>query len=255
MVPVGNPIDPLPTHARLADIEGSNRQWDDQTDISEAGVVHDLGNLIQVATSAISVIARNPDMPTAQSGPMLERARSCLDQAGALVRKNIGLVRGRSIAGSDSTDIAACLDDVATLVEAMGEPGLALKFDIEPGLPRARCEAMGLQNAVLNLVFNARDAMPAGGLVTVAAQLDSDCTGVELQVIDTGIGMSRATIVRAFEPFFTTKSDGLGGVGLAMVHRFVRDAGGDIALESKRGVGTRVTLRLPAVPHASLHRS
>jgi signal transduction histidine kinase len=71
-------------------------------------------------------------------------------------------------------------------------------------------------------------------------------TGVEVSIADDGMGMSALTIACAFDPFFTTKSDGLGGVGLPMVERFVRDAGGDIRIESERGLGTTVTLRLPA---------
>jgi signal transduction histidine kinase len=216
-----------------------------RADITEAGLVHDLGNLIQVAAAALAIVARNPEMPRPEAGSILARAQASLDKAGALVRRNIGLVRARSLAGAESTDVATCLDDVATLVEALGECGLDIELAIEPDLPHARCDPMGLQNAILNLVFNARDAMPGGGCVAIHAAASARL-GVDIQVADTGIGMSSATIARAFEPFFTTKGDGLGGVGLPMVMHFVREAGGEIAVDSAPGEGTCITLRLPA---------
>jgi signal transduction histidine kinase len=82
-----------------------------------------------------------------------------------------------------------------------------------------------------------------------AAPLPQGLTGtmVEIRVTDEGVGMTRSTIARAFAPFFTTKSEGLGGVGLPMVDRFVRGAGGEILIDSEPGVGTTIALRLPAL--------
>jgi signal transduction histidine kinase len=248
-----------PTTSSQASIhrEGPDSRENGRSALAEAGLVHDLGNLIQVAASAISVVARHPEMPRTQAEPMLERARTCLDRAGMLVRRNIGLVRGRSIAGSENADVAACIDDVATLVEALAERRITLELAVEPNLPPVRCDPMGLQNAVLNLVFNARDAMPGGGCIAISAAVSTNAAGaeVEIHVADTGVGMSRATMTRAFEPFFTTKGDGLGGVGLPMVSRFVREAGGHVSIESVLGQGTRVILRLPAFDRPALPRS
>ena len=217
--------------------------------IGVAGAMHDLGNLIQVASSAIALIARHPEMPPAQSSRMLAQARTCLDHAGIMARRNLGLIRDRGLPDAPVCSAAGCLGDVAALIEAMGEPGLLVEVEVEPDLPGIACDPMGLQNAVLNLVFNARDAMFGRGRVAISAQTHSKDPGgaVEIHVTDHGIGMSRATISRAFAPFFTTKSDGLGGVGLPMVDRFVRNAGGEIVIESEPGVGTTVILRLPAV--------
>ncbi len=221
----------------------------DDSAIAATGLVHDLGNLIQIAYSAINIIARTPDMPVVHSGPILHRARTCLEHAGALVRQNIELARDRAISGERS-DVAACLSEVAGLVIAMDEQGLVLETDIEPDLPNVRCDPTGLRRAVLNLVFNARDAVAGGGFIVLAARsLPSGRrpTGVEIRVVDNGVGMSAATIARIFDPFFTTKSDGLGGIGLPMVERFVRDSGGEIAIDSEPGLGTTVALRLPAI--------
>jgi len=163
-------------------------------------------------------------------------------------RQNIELARDRAIPGACS-DVATCLSEVAALVIAMDEPGVILETDIEPRLPDLRCDPIGLRRALLNLVFNARDAVADGGFIVIAARSirsDQQPTAVEIRVVDNGVGMSAATIARIFDPFFTTKADGLGGIGLPMVERFVRDAGGEIAIDSEPGLGTTMALRLPA---------
>jgi signal transduction histidine kinase len=219
-----------------------------ETHLANAGIVHDLGNLIQIAASAVNIVARSPTMPTEHSRPILHRATICLEQAGALVRQTIGIARDGAATLGDCC-VTACLADVAALVEAMDEPGLALEIDIERELPRALCDPLGLRSAVLNLVFNARDAMAGIGLVAIRGRAIS-CglagISVEISVTDNGVGMSPATVARALDPFFTTKSNGLGGVGLPMVERFVREAGGTISIASEPGIGTAVALRLPA---------
>lgn len=213
--------------------------------IAAAGAIHDLGNLIQIAFSAINIVSRTPDMPAIHSGPVLARAKASLEQAGAIVRQCISQVRDRA----DDTSVLECVVDVVALIETMDQTAFALEFDIEPGLAKVDCDAIELRRAVLNLVFNARDAIAGDGVVRIEARTiwrDSDAIGVELRVADNGVGMSPATIARAFDPFFTTKNDGLGGVGLPMVERFVRGAGGNITIESELAVGTTVSMRLPA---------
>ncbi|MGH6617397.1 sensor histidine kinase [Sphingomonas sp.] len=213
--------------------------------LATAGIVHDLGNLIQIASAAINIVERSPHMAPADSGPMLHRARVSLEHAGAIVRQNVGHLRDRAMAVLRS-DVAACLADVVTLVGAMDGPGLILDLDIAPDLPAVRCDPTGLRRAVLNLVLNARDAMGGNGIVSIDARALGHGE-VELRVLDDGVGMSRARLARVFDPFFTTKTDGLGGIGLPMVERFVRDADGTIAIESELGIGTTITLRLPAI--------
>lgn len=211
-------------------------------------VVHDLGNLIQIASSAISVVARSPDMPAIHAAPMLRRARNCLDHAGALVRQSMGGLRDAVIAG-DCSNVAACLDEVAALLDGLCEPDISVELDVAMGLPEVRCDPAALQSTVLNLALNAREAISGSGTIIIRGRAIASgkvATGVEISVADDGMGMSAATIACAFDPFFTTKTDGLGGVGLPMVERFVRDAQGEIRIESERGLGTTVSLRLPA---------
>ena len=219
-------------------------------DLSAAGAVHDLGNLIQVASAAINILTRTPDMPAIHALPMLARARASLEEAGAIVRQTLGLLRDDAPAVEDA-NVMACLVDVATLVETMDEPGFAIEIDVAPGLPWVRCDPVGLRRAVLNLVFNARDAMAGNGTVSIDARpVSHGVSGVEIHVADDGVGMSTDTLARIFDRFFTTKADGLGGIGLPMVERFVRAAGGEVSVDSAPGIGTTVTMRLPAITRA-----
>ena len=211
-----------------------------------AGVIHDLGNLIQIATSAVTILAGNPRVHTTDLEPVLAGARTSLERAGVLVRRTAGVMRERS-PSFEYVSLADCLEDIKALTRISWVH--QLNATISSDVPPVRCDRLSLENALLNLLFNARDAMPDGGVIYLQAAAVSDEAGttfVELRVTDSGIGMKPETIERAFEPFFTTKPDGLGGIGLPMVRRFADEAGGDVSIESAFGVGTTVMLRLPA---------
>ncbi|NYT41451.1 ATP-binding protein [Sphingomonas sp. R-74633] len=213
--------------------------------VAAAGVLHDLGNLIQIASSALNILARTPEMAGTHREPILHRARTSLDHAGTIVRQCVVHARDTAEAPPRS-DIAGCLADIAALILADEEPSVALDIALPGDLPDIACDPIGLRRAVLNLVFNARDAMGGKGRVRIEARAVAG--SVDLRVGDHGIGMPPATLARVFDPFFTTKRDGLGGIGLPMVERFVRGAGGNVSIESEPGIGTLVTLRLPALP-------
>jgi signal transduction histidine kinase len=165
-----------------------------------------------------------------------------------LVRATVG----RAASGHrkpERASVSACLAEVENLVQSASETNIRLEVRVERDLPAAICDPLGLQNAILNLVFNARDAMPDGGLVSISAApvVQDPETIVELRVEDSGIGMTRETVLRAFDLFFTTKGTGLGGVGLPMVKDFAERHGGSVDIESAFGSGTTVILRLPAM--------
>jgi signal transduction histidine kinase len=216
--------------------------------ISAAEVVHDLGILIQVAASALNVIARSPE---AASGSALEhvvaRARMSLQRAGTLVQQTIRLASAGS-ATVESVNLIACLFEVRALLESTWDSNIRIEMQANSDLPLVTCNREDLQSAMMNLLFNARDAMPTGGVISIIVAVTYEGhvqTEIELRISDNGLGMTPETMRRAFEPFFTTKSTGLGGLGLPMVKRFVQDAEGRLDIESEPGVGTTVTLRLP----------
>jgi CheY-like chemotaxis protein len=142
------------------------------------------------------------------------------------------------------------------LVASTSGPQIRIETRLDEALPYARADANQLEMAVLNLAVNARDAMPGGGALTIAASARSVAAGevaglaegryVRLSVGDTGTGMDEATLERAVEPFFSTKGVGRGtGLGLSMVHGLAAQLGGALTLESRVGEGTVAALWLP----------
>jgi CheY-like chemotaxis protein len=147
---------------------------------------------------------------------------------------------------------------------AVGET-VRLSFQLDAGVDPVRIDPAQFESAVLNLIVNARDAMPEGGAITVRTrneQLDSEAADalsiqpgayVSVAVSDTGGGIDADTLSHAFEPFFTTKEVGKGsGLGLSQVYGFVRSAGGAVAIDTTVGVGTTVTLHLPRSSDAAV---
>lgn len=221
-----------------------------RTEQPTAGVVHDLGNLIQVASSALNRVARDPSVSTAPAlEPVIASARTALQRAGALVRETIGRA-AEAPRDIEHTDLSSCLAEVEALIRCACEPHIRLEVRVGSDLPAAKCDRLGLQNAILNLVFNARDAMPDGGAISIDAAMTGHGRAalIEVRVADSGIGMTQETMARAFDPFFTTKCPGLGGIGLPMVKHFAELHDGSVEIDSSLGSGTTVILRLPAAP-------
>lgn len=212
------------------------------------GVVHDLGNLIQVAMSALNIISRSPEMdPGSPLEPVVASAGASLRRAGVLVQQTMRLaLDGRS--ATEPVDVYACLTEIEELVRATWQRGIAVELYASQALPVLTCNRVGLQSALMNLLLNARDALPNGGVISLIATTiygDGIAPEIELRVSDNGFGMTEDVLRRASDPFFTTKVSGLGGLGLPMVKRFAQEAGGRLYLESEPGRGTVATLRLP----------
>jgi signal transduction histidine kinase len=220
-----------------------------------AGIVHDLGNLIQIASSAVSIVARSPRIRDANLESVISGATISLERAATLVRRGIGVAR-ESVAAPERVSVADCLSEVEALTYIGWGPHVRVEIHTEGNLPDVNCDRLALQNAVLNLVFNARDAMPDGGVIAVRAEAIAfgQAEAVLIHVTDQGVGMTPETMDRALDLFFTTKSDGLGGVGLPMVEHFAREAGGRLLIESEFGAGTTATLQLPSIASAR-HRA
>lgn len=212
------------------------------------GFAHDLGNLLQAASSAINIIEREASAQAGHVRRAVEGAKLSIANAGELVRRALE-GRRKEVDREAGTDVSKCFADIATVVGGCLDRPSSFEFIVEAELPRAACDELSLYNATLNLVLNARDAAGQDGRVSVQARSlvdDAADRWIEISVADDGIGMTPATIALAFEPFFTTKCAGLGGIGLPMVERFVTAARGAIAIDSEPGTGTIVRMRLPA---------
>jgi len=143
-------------------------------------------------------------------------------------------------------EVGVLLAEIATEVGATLGPDTSLDIIVTPAALRLHCSRERLRDAVIQLIANAREALPRGGTISVAvAPHHHGPQAVELRIVDDGIGMARDTLQRAVEPFFTTKSTGLGGLGLTIVSHFADEIGGNFDLHSELGVGTRATLLVP----------
>ncbi|RCS21947.1 ATP-binding protein [Phyllobacterium salinisoli] len=214
---------------------------------AKAGVVHDLGNLIQIAVSALNRISWDSGVSIAPAlEPVIASARTALDQAGALVRETIGEAQ-ESDRENEYASVSACLTEVETLIRCAWD-NIHLEVRVGPDLPSVKCDRLSLQAAVLNLVLNAHDAMPEGGPISIDAMATlqgSKETLIELRVADSGIEMAQETMAHPFDPLFTTKVTDLGSIGLPTVKRFADKFGGSVDVENTLGAGTTVILRLP----------
>jgi two-component sensor histidine kinase len=215
------------------------------------GTIHDLRNLLQILSSGVNVAESRIEQGRADEVPeILGKIGRSVEKASALLRQMVRIPPSPVEAKSaiDIGEMLATLD--ASLRWALG-PSSELVIAVAPDLPPVCCVEGELENVVLNLVINARDAMPDGGRavieVTRGARSDAGA-GVILRIHDTGIGMDPGVAAKAFEPYFTTKGSNAGtGLGLAMVSAFVRSLGGSARIEQTSAKGTTFALHLPTL--------
>ena len=221
--------------------------------VAAAVIAHDLRNQLQVVASALLQIHRHLDSTSCERVQMFERVASeSLARAGALSR---ALICGGSTGWLrdvvEAVSLAQALTTIAPMIELAAGPVVCIAYEISDDAPLVACRLADLENAILNLVANARDAMPDGGHLTVS--LVRERNAAVLQVRDTGPGMDAETAGRVFTRFFTTKStSGGSGLGLSIVRDFAERAGGSARIDSCTGVGTVVTIRLPGMACATV---
>ncbi len=213
------------------------------------GIVHDFGNLMQVLSSAIDLIEKNLDHPArCHVEPYIRGAMQSADRATALSRQILGVPRVGELV-EDFVHLDAALVEIRNPICWVAGPDVRVELALEAGLPAVFCSVRELENVVLNLVINARDAMPGGGRICISVNrcdFDEGPT-VVLRVTDTGCGVPPETAQYMFQRFFSTKPLGRGtGLGLAMVGEFARRLGGSVQIDSAVNCGTSITLRLPA---------
>jgi signal transduction histidine kinase len=167
------------------------------------GIAHDLGNMAQVVASAIHCVERSlRDRRVEDVEAAMTAARDSVDRFGALTRRILHFSRpGDQDHGS--VNVAGVLDTLAQPFGWMLGPTTSLRIEVQRHTPLIACDEGALENALLNLVINARDAMPEGGQLSIRA-FSSQSDSVTVEVTDTGVGMAPETAARALQPFFTT---------------------------------------------------
>ncbi len=218
------------------------------------GIAHDFNNMIQSITGALDLIGER--MKAGRAGEIdrhLHAAASSAERAADLTHRLLAFSRRQPLDPHPLgvNPLIAAMADM--LRRTLGER-IEVELSLAPEAWPTHCDRHQLESAILNLVINARDAMPDGGMLrirtgnTQLAAEDDNPAGdfIWLSIADTGCGMAPDVLARALEPFFTTKPLGQGtGLGLSMTYGFLRQSGGRIDIESRQGEGTIVRLCLP----------
>jgi signal transduction histidine kinase len=227
------------------------------------GVAHDFNNMLSVIIGSLDRVLAKPiedDKTRSRLDMALQAARSCAD----LTKRLLGFARRQAL-NPRRIDLAKELTRLHEMTSRLVGKEIRTEVVCENNLWPVYVDGSQLEAAIINLVINARDAMPGGGVVRISASNRSrrdpvlsqlglkSGDYVELRVTDTGFGMSPEVKARVFEPFFTTKEAGKGtGLGLSTIYGFVRQSGGAIAIESEAGAGTVARLYLPKGPPQTL---
>ncbi|SEL51061.1 PAS domain S-box-containing protein [Xaviernesmea oryzae] len=222
------------------------------------GLAHDFNNLLAGISGSLELMAaRIAQGRVDELGRYVDAAQGAAKRAAALTHRLLAFSRRQTLEPKP-TDISRLVAGIEDLIRRTVGPGISMETESEATLWPTLVDQNQLENALLNLCINARDAMPNGGRITILTSnttLEADSAKalelppgdyVVMRVTDTGTGMSADLVERAFDPFFTTKPIGVGtGLGLSMTYGFVRQSGGQVRIRSAVGHGTTVEIYLP----------
>ena len=242
------------TEKRTAELRLRQAEKFKAVGVFTGGAAHDFNNLLMAVQGSLELLRKRlPD--DQRSLALLDNAMQGAKRGSALTQRMLAFARRQELK-RESIDVATLLTGMSDLLLQSLGPAIDLETHVPRDLPRIVTDPGQLENAILNLVVNARDAMPTGGAVSVRARRiqiepggETDLAPgdyVSITVKDTGEGMDAETLGRVAEPFYTTKGIGKGtGLGLSMVDGLVAQSGGKMRIESEPGNGTAVELCLP----------
>ncbi len=219
------------------------------------GIAHDFNNLLAVVLGNLDLARKRLPADDARIKRLIENSIEAAKRGAALTQRMLAFARRQDLK-SRAVQVPDLVRDMADMLQRSLGPTIRIETRFPLGLAPALADDNQLELALLNLAVNARDAMPEGGTVVIAAQQKatrrSEPGGLApgeyicLSVTDSGQGMDEDTVKRAVEPFFTTKGVGRGtGLGLSMVHGFAEQSGGRLTLDSREGEGTTAEIWLP----------
>ncbi len=245
------------TSAELREQEAKLRQVQKMDAVGQltGGIAHDFNNMLAVVIGGIELAQRSVRTDPAAAERHLDSAAEGADRAAALTRRLLAFSREDALK-PEPIAAAALVAELTDMLDRTLGDGVTLVTRNEAGDWRVRADRVQLENVIVNLAVNARDAVDGRGtiaIVTGAASLDAEQIGacaagdyVTIAVRDDGCGMTGEIVDRVFEPFFTTKEAGKGtGLGLSQIFAFVRSQSGEITIDTAPGEGTAVTLYLP----------
>ena len=229
------------------------------------GIAHDFNNMLTIILGNIDMALRRIEDANPRVARLLDSARQASERAATLVQRLLAFSRQHPHEVK-AVDINRLVQSMSELLRRTIGETITVETVLAGGLWRVAVDANQLENAILNLAVNARDAMSAGGRLTIetsnsyldeayaATSADVIAAGqyVMLAVTDSGTGMNREVIERAFDPFFTTKPPGMGtGLGLSMVYGFIKQSNGHVKIYSEIGEGTTIKLYFPRIAEQS----
>ncbi len=248
------------TERRLLETELAQAQRLEAVGRLAGGIAHDFNNLLTTMASGLDLLEADLAGGPARAADALADLRTVRDaarRAGEVTRKLLALAR-RQVLRLGLLEPSAIVHEVAPLLRTLTGSRIRLEFQLAAGLPPIRGDATQVEQMILNLAVNAKDAMPEGGrmvLSTLRREVEAEEARrfglpegpyVELALSDTGCGMSPEVAAQVFEPFFTTKPVGKGtGLGLATVHGIMRQHGGAVTVQTSPGAGSRFALLFP----------
>ena len=222
------------------------------------GVAHDFNNLLGVISNSAHLVQRHAAAVPALQMPVAVTLRAV--EMGSHLSQQLLRFGGRQPVSPRPVDLAEVLPELRELLQMVTRKSIPVTVEVQAGTAPVKIDTSELELALINLALNARDAMPDGGQLRVQARnaRPDETEGlppgrhVLVAVTDTGVGMDETLAAQVFEPFFTTKGVGQGtGLGLSQVHGFCSQAGGTARMASTPGLGSTVTLVLPACPPAA----
>lgn len=211
-------------------------------------IAHAFNNVLAVVHGHAELLAADATLSAEWHGDISEM-RTAANRGASITRQLLGF-SGRQVTYAEAVDVAGVVEEALPGWRRLLPAGTTVELTRDANVPRAYVDRAQLEQVLLNLVVNARDAMPGGGMIAVRVRRGDSTERtrrVVVAVSDSGIGISDEQQARIFEPFFTTKAPGVGtGLGLAMVDTIVRRAGGEIVVSSTVGKGATFTVTLPA---------
>lgn len=208
------------------------------------GIAHDFNNLMTVVLGSAEMMLNKPNLPMESQRRYLEAIVETAQRASTLTRHLLAFGRRQPLK-PQVVDLNLRLDALADILSRTLDGRIQIEQALDACRPLVELDPAEFETALLNAAFNARDAMPDGGMLTLATR-DGGATELVVEIRDTGTGMPPEVAERAFDPFFTTKPVGKGtGLGLSQIHGFAAQAGGRAEIETGPGVGTTIRLVLP----------
>ncbi len=228
--------------------EDESRRADDKLRLAQkmdaigrlaAGVAHDFNNLLTVIDSSVTLLQRAGEASRAAA---VEYIGAATQRAAVLTRRMLALSR-QQVLELAVHDVDELVRDMTELLSRLLPPSIELRTELG-GAGRVIADRSQLEQVLLNLAVNARDAMPRGGALTISTRVADDMAAIDVR--DRGVGMTAEVHARIFEPFYTTKAEGRGtGLGLAMVYGIVVQSGGRVDVTTAPDVGSTFTVLLP----------